>query len=80
MIDKSRNNELRFSFIKLANMDNHTKWTQKIHYLFRFTVFQNYILLDNQNLKLAPIIQENEKVNHDIKLERLEKHSNKIIF
>ncbi len=76
---KSGDDELGFSFAKLADADNYKKSAWKMRYSLESARLWDHTLPDKENPKPVAINLKDKELEDDVKLERKEKRAEKII-
>lgn len=78
-MDKSGNNEPKFSFTKLTGVNNDKIWARKIRYFPKSAELLDHTFPDNKNPKPIAIIFKEKELEDDAKLEHHEKYTDKIM-
>ena len=76
---KSSDDKPEFSFAKLAGADNYKKQAREMRYSFKSAGYWDHTFPDEENPKSVAIILKDKQLKDDVKLERQEKHADKII-
>ena len=75
---KSGDDEHRFSFAKLADMNNYKKWAREMQYSLKSAGLWNHTLSDIENPQPEPIVLKGKDLKDDAKFECQEKRVDKI--